>query len=302
MQQVLATQSLIQSRPRTFRVWFSGKLGFGVVAKDLILYLIGTYGASAATGAVIEYAGPAIRALPIEARLTVCNMSIEFGARGGLIAPDDNTLQYLHGRPFTPRDAEWDRAVDRLARALPSDADARFDREICVDATEIAAQITWAPRPQCHSGQRPRTPIPTGNAEQRRTMQKALTYMDLRPGQLLNDVSIDVAFIGSCTNGRLSDLQTAAEVVRGRKVPKMSAPWSFQARQRSSATPRHWDWIACSEMRWREIRMFHVVATNGDVVPPGKRCISTSNRNFENRQGKASRTHLASPAMVPRLL
>jgi 3-isopropylmalate/(R)-2-methylmalate dehydratase large subunit len=299
---VLATQSLIQAKPGTLRIRLGGKLGVGVAPKDVILYLIGRVGTAAGTGMVVEYAGPVVRALPIEGRLTLCNMSIEFGARSGLIAPDDTTFEYLHGRPFAPAGPSWDEAVAHW-RQLPSDDEAGFSRELDIDATAVAPQVTWGTSPQDVIPIDATVPDPerAGDAQRRQTQYAALAYMDLRPGQALEGVPIDVAFIGSCTNGRLSDLIVAAEILRGRKVaPGVRAlvvPGSTQVKTEAEA--RGLDRIfTAAGFEWRESGCSMCVATNGDVVSPGQRCISTSNRNFENRQGRGSRTHLASPAMV----
>lgn len=299
---VLATQTLIQRRPQTMRVTFEGRMGPGVYAKDLILHLIACHGTAAGTGYVVEYAGPAIRALPLEARLTICNMSIEFGARSGLIAPDDTTTQYLAGRPYAPRGPMWDAAV-RHWGTLPSDDGARYDREITIDCAPIGPQVSWGTSPQDTLSVDGVTPDPAGIAdpERRRMAERSLDYMALAPGQRIEGLPIDYAFIGSCTNARLSDLQEAAAVVRGRRVPEGVRALVVPG---SSAVKREAEALGLDQVfrdagfEWREAGCSMCVAGNGDMVPPGKRSISTTNRNFEGRQGPQSRTHLASPASV----
>jgi 3-isopropylmalate/(R)-2-methylmalate dehydratase large subunit len=300
--QVLATQTLIQKKPKTMRVDFSGTIGPGVFAKDLILYLIGRHGIAAGSGFVVEYAGPVIRAMPIEARMTMCNMSIEFGARSGLIAVDDQTLHYLAGRRYAPKSGAWEKAAQSW-RSLRSDEAAEFDREIGIDCSAVKPQISWGTTPQDVIAVDESTPLPasTADPDRRRAIERALAYMDLAPGAPIAGVPIDVAFIGSCTNSRLSDLEEAAKVVRGRKVAEgveaLIVPGSTQVKVAAEA--KGLDKIfRDAGFQWRESGCSLCVATNGDLVPPGKRSISTSNRNFENRQGPGSRTHLASPAMV----
>jgi 3-isopropylmalate/(R)-2-methylmalate dehydratase large subunit len=300
--QVMATQTLVQKRPKTMRVSFVGTMQRGVFPKDLVLYLIGRHGIAAGAGYVVEYAGSVIRGMPIEGRMTVCNMSIEFGARSSLTAVDDTTLQYLHGRRFAPKGKAWDGAV-RAWRELYSDDEAKFDREIEIDCTPIEPQITWGTTPQDVIGISEFVPEPTrvADPERRRAIERAIGYMNVMPGQPIAGTPIDVAFIGSCTNSRLSDLEEAANIVRGRKVPEgvlaLVVPGSSQVK--AAAEAKGLDRIfRDAGFEWRESGCSLCVATNGDIVPPGKRSISTSNRNFENRQGPGSRTHLASPAMV----
>ena len=297
---VLATQTLLLQRPKTMRVTFDGRAGPGVYAKDLILHLIGRFGTASGTGHVIEYAGPAIRALPIEGRLTICNMSIEFGARSGLIAPDDATFEYLAGRPFAPKGAGWDAALASW-RVLPADPGARYDRELQLDCDAIGPQVSWGISPQDVLGVNEPIPAPGGDPERRRAIERALTYMDLRPGETMEGTPIDVAFIGSCTNARLSDLQEAASVLRGRRV---AAGVTALVVPGSTAVKRAAEAVGLDRVfrdagfAWRESACSMCVAANGDLVAPGKRSLSTTNRNFEGRQGPGSRTHLASPAMV----
>jgi 3-isopropylmalate/(R)-2-methylmalate dehydratase large subunit len=299
---VLATQTLIQRRPKTMCVTFAGRIARGVFAKDLILYLIGRHGTAAGTGHVVEYAGPAIRALPLEGRLTICNMSIEFGARAGLVAPDETTIEYLSGRAFAPSGAAWDAAMVEW-RALPSDAGARYDTELAIDCDALQPQVTWGNSPQDVVGIGEPLPDPgiITDAGRRRIVERALAYMDLSPGRLLEGVPIDFAFIGSCTNARLSDLQEAAAVVRDRHVPEgvtaLVVPGSTAVKREAEAVGLDRIFLDAG-FQWRESGCSMCVAANGDIVPPGKRSISTTNRNFEGRQGPQSRTHLASPAMV----
>ncbi len=299
---VLATQTLIQRRPKTMRVNFTGRIARGVFAKDLILYLIGRHGTATGTGHVVEYAGPAIRTLPVEGRLTICNMSIEFGARSGIIAPDETTIEYLAGRAFAPNGAAWDAAVADW-RALPSDASARYDSELEIDCDAIRPQVTWGNSPQDLVGIDEAIPDPDkmSDPQRRRVVERALAYMDLSPGQSLEGVPIDYAFIGSCTNARLSDLKEAAAIVRGRRVPPgltaLVVPGSTAVKRQAEAIGLDQVFLAAG-FQWRESGCSMCVAANGDMVPPGLRSISTTNRNFEARQGPQSRTHLASPAMV----
>jgi 3-isopropylmalate/(R)-2-methylmalate dehydratase large subunit len=299
---VLAAQSLLQRKPKQLRIAFHGAIAQGVFAKDLILYFIGRHGVAVATGFAIEYAGPAIRVLPIESRLTICNMSIELGARIGIIAPDAATVHYVAGRPFAPKGALWDQAVPRWL-GLPSDAEARFDREIDIDCSQIKPQVTWGTSPQDAVAIDDLVPDPAAvaDAERRQLMERALSYMGLTPGRAIEGLPIDYAFIGSCTNSRLSDLEAAAGVVRGRKVSHgvtaLVVPGSMQVKAAAEAAGLNKVFLEAG-FEWRNAGCSMCVASNGDIVPPGKRSISTSNRNFENRQGPKSRTHLASPAMV----
>jgi len=299
---VLATQMLILRKPRTMRVDFSGRLAPGVYAKDMILSLIGKYGTAAGTGHVVEYAGPAIRALPVEGRLTICNMSVEFGARAGLIAPDDATYDYLARRPFSPVGAAWDEAVANW-RGLPSDEAASYDTELELDVSTVAPHVTWGNSPQDLIAIDQAIPSPESFTDSdRRTMaERALAYMDLAPGRPIAGTPIDFAFIGSCTNGRMSDLREAAAIARGRKVATgvtaLVVPGSSTVKREAEAEGLDRIFLAAG-FEWRESACSMCVAANGDMVPPGKRSISSTNRNFEGRQGPRSRTHLASPAMV----
>jgi 3-isopropylmalate/(R)-2-methylmalate dehydratase large subunit len=299
---VLATQTLWQRKPRTLRITIDGTLGPGVAGKDVILAIIAKIGAAGGVGHTIEYAGSAIRAMPVEGRLTVCNMSIEAGARAGLVAPDDNTYQYLAGRPYAPNGAAWDQAL-AYWRTLPSDPGAAFDREVSLDAAEIAPMVTWGNSPEDAAPITARVPDPAAyaNAERRDAVRLALDYMGLSPGTPLADVSIDRVFIGSCTNSRLDDLRAAATVANGRKVAAgvqaMVVPGSELIRQAAEAEGLDRIFLAAG-FEWRAAGCSMCVGVNGDLVAAGQRCASTSNRNFVGRQGPGARTHLVSPAMA----
>lgn len=299
---VLATQTLIQRRPKTMRVDFAGKLPFGVSAKDLILSLIGHIGAAGGTGYAVEYAGSAIREMPIEGRLTICNLSIELGAKMGLIAPDETTYEYLKGRPYAPRDAMWEQAIAAW-RALPSDPGATFDREVHVDVTTIVPQITWGISPEHVVGIDGRIPDPSAidNPDKRRSVEAALEYMGLKAGAAISGTPVDWVFIGSCTNSRISDLRAACDVVRGRKVSSSVLAWAVPGSEavKLQAEAEGLDKVFVEAgFEWREAGCSMCLAANGERVPPGKRSVSTSNRNFVGRQGPQARTHLASPAMA----
>ena len=302
VQHVLATQTIVQRRPKTMRVTFEGKLGADVYPKDLILYLIGQVGIAAGRGYTIEYAGPVMRALPVEGRQTICNMSIELGARSGFVAPDDVTYEYLSGRPFAPSGGAWDEALAAW-RALPSDPEAEFDRDVTVDCSRISPQVTWGTTPGDVIGVNERIPDPSiiADGNRRSAVARALDYLGLEPGKVLEGTPIDVAFIGSCTNARLSDLEAAAAVARGRKVAAgvraLVVPGSAQVKRAAEAAGLDRIFREAG-FEWREAGCSMCVAINDDQVGPGQRCIATSNRNFENRQGPRSRTHLASPASV----
>jgi 3-isopropylmalate/(R)-2-methylmalate dehydratase large subunit len=297
---VLATQTLWQTRSRTFRVMVDGRLQDGVASKDIILALIAKIGAFGGTGHTLEFAGDAVRALSMEARMTICNMSIEAGARSGLVAPDETTFQYLAGRPHAPGGADWDRALERW-RALPSDADARFDREVSLDASTLEPIATWGTSPE-HAvpvtGVVP-DPAAVSDAARRGSMERALRYMDVVPGQRIDEVPIDRVFIGSCTNSRLEDLRAAARVLRGRKavVPALVVPGSGLVKRAAEAEGLDRVFVDAG-FEWRDAGCSMCVGMNGDTVAAGERCASTSNRNFEGRQGKGARTHLMSPAMA----
>jgi 3-isopropylmalate/(R)-2-methylmalate dehydratase large subunit len=302
VEHVLATQTLVARRPRTMRVRCEGALAEGITAKDLILSLIGAFGTRAGVGHAVEFAGPAVTALPIEARLTLCNMAIELGARIGMVAPDDATYQFLHGRRFAPTGALWERAL-REWRRLPSDPDASFDREIAIDAAAIRPQVTWGTSPQDVVAVDGRVPDPAGEADgaRRALMRRALDYMGLTPGTPLAGLRIDKAFIGSCTNARISDLRAAAAILTGRKVAAhvqaMVVPGSSSVKREAEAEGLDAVFRSAG-FAWRESACSMCAGANDDRVGDGERCIATSNRNFEGRQGPGARTHLASPAMV----
>jgi 3-isopropylmalate/(R)-2-methylmalate dehydratase large subunit len=297
---VLATQTLWQSRPRTMRVTIDGRPGTGVTAKDMILAVIAKIGAAGGTGHVIEYAGAAIRALSIEGRLTVCNMSIEAGARAGMVAPDETTFAYLAGRPWAPRGAAWDQAL-AYWRGLPSDPDAIFDREVTLDAAAIAPMVTWGTSPVTGSASSGLVPDPdrVPDGKRRDAMRRKLDYMGLTPGMAMDTVAVDRVFIGSCTNGRIEDLRAAAAVARGRRavVPTMVVPGSGPVRAQAEAEGLDTVFLAAG-FEWRQAGCSMCVGMNGDTVAPGQRSASTSNRNFVGRQGPGARTHLVSPAMA----
>jgi 3-isopropylmalate/(R)-2-methylmalate dehydratase large subunit len=299
---VLATQTIVQKRPRRMRITFNNRLSEGITAKDMILHLIGTLGTAAGDGFAIEYAGPAVRALAVDARLTLCNMTIEMGAKIGMIAPDEIVYEYLQGRPYAPQGATWDAALDHW-RKLPSDDDAVFDREECIDAQEIEPQITWGTSPEHTIAVGAPVPDPdqAPGEGKRRQWAAALEYMALEPDRPLAGVPVDRVFIGSCTNGRLSDLRAAAAVARGRKVAANVTAWVVAGSQsvKRAAEAEGLDRIFTQAgFEWREPGCSMCVAANGETVAPGERCVSTSNRNFVGRQGPRSRTHLASPAMA----
>ncbi|TAN23484.1 MAG: 3-isopropylmalate dehydratase large subunit [Acidobacteria bacterium] len=295
VEHVFATQCLWQQRPRTLRITVDGALPPGTSAKDLILYLIGEIGTDGATGHVIEYAGAAVRALSMEERMTVCNMSIEAGARAGMIAPDTTTIAYLRGRRYAPQGAAFEQAAaDWLT--LATDSGAAFDRELQFDAAAVAPQISWGTSPGMVAPVTGAVPVPQSPAD-----AAALAYMDLKPGTPLRDIAIDRVFIGSCTNARLEDLARAAAVVRGRRVAAgvraMVVPGSAAVRR--AAEERGLDRIfTAAGFEWRQPGCSMCLGMNPDILRPGERCASTSNRNFEGRQGAGGRTHLVSPEMA----
>jgi 3-isopropylmalate/(R)-2-methylmalate dehydratase large subunit len=300
VEHVLATQTLLQSRPQTFELRVNGQLPPGVTAKDMILYLIGRIGTAGGTGYVLEYTGDAVRGLTMEERMTVCNMSIEAGARAGMIAPDEITYEYLRGRPHVPRD--FDQAVARW-RQLPSDPGASYDRSAIFEAADIEPQVTWGTNPgQVQSVSQP-VPDPAAIEEptERRSAELALEYMQLTAGVPLTDVTVDRVFIGSCTNARIEDLRAAARVVHGYRVDDqvaaMVVPGSGQVKRQAEAEGLDRIFSEAG-FEWREAGCSMCLAMNPDKLAPGQRCASTSNRNFEGRQGKGGLTHLVSPAMA----
>jgi 3-isopropylmalate/(R)-2-methylmalate dehydratase large subunit len=297
---VLATQALIQRRPKTMRVRFEGKLSFGVTAKDLILALIGHVGAAGGTSYAVEYAGSAVRDMPIEGRLTICNLSIELGAKMGMVAPDEKTFDFLRGRPYAPQGEMWQQAL-KAWRDLPSDADAVFDKEVVIDVEKIIPQVTWGISPEHVIGVDGRIPDPRAidDPERRAAIETALDYMGLKPGAPIAGTPVDWVFIGSCTNSRLSDLRAAAEIARGRKVAPGVRAWVVPGSEtvKREAIAEGLDKLFTEAgFEWREPGCSMCLAANGETVAPGQRSVSTSNRNFVGRQGPRARTHLASPA------
>ena len=299
VEMVLATQTLLQRRPKAYEVRIDGRLAPGVSSKDIILALIARIGIGGGTGHVFEYGGDAIRALTMEQRMTICNMSIEGGAKAGLIAPDDTTFEYVAGRPHTPRGADWDAAVAAW-RALPSDDGATYDRSITIDASALEPMVTYGTNPGMGIPITSRVPSPDDQADgsSKRALERALEYMDLQPGQAILGQKVDVVFVGSCTNGRISDLRLAAEVLKDRKVADgvrmMIVPGSDEVKREAEAEGLQHVFRAAGA-EWREAGCSMCIAMNGDQLSPGQYAISTSNRNFEGRQGKGGRTFLASP-------
>jgi 3-isopropylmalate/(R)-2-methylmalate dehydratase large subunit len=297
---VLATQALIQRRPRTMRVNFEGRLPLGVTAKDMILALIGQIGAAGGTGYAVEYAGSAIRELPIEGRLTICNLSIELGAKMGMVAPDEKTFEFLRTRPYAPQGDVWEHAVNAW-RQLPSDVDAVFDKEVGIDVERIIPQVTWGISPEHVIGVDGHIPDPRkiDDPLRRAAIETALDYMGLKAGDPIAGTPVDWVFIGSCTNSRLSDLRAAAEVARGRKVAPGVRAWVVPGSEmvKREAVAEGLDRLFIDAgFEWREPGCSMCLAANGEIVAPGQRSVSTSNRNFVGRQGPRARTHLASPA------
>jgi 3-isopropylmalate/(R)-2-methylmalate dehydratase large subunit len=297
---VMATQTLWQARPKTMRIRIDGRLGAGVHAKDVILAIIARIGAAGAGGHAIEYAGEVVRAMSIEQRLTICNMSIEAAARCGMVAPDDVTFSYIHGRPFAPSQADWDEALAQW-RALPTDEGAAFDAEVALNGDDIEPMVTWGTSPEDALPVTGRVPDPTHatDAARREAIKRSLVYMGLEPGMALTDIAIDRVFIGSCTNARLEDLRSAAAILKGRRavVPGMVSPGSTAVKRAAEAEGLDTIFKAAG-FEWRESGCSMCAAMNGDVVKPRERCASTSNRNFVGRQGPEARTHLMSPAMA----
>jgi 3-isopropylmalate/(R)-2-methylmalate dehydratase large subunit len=297
---VLATQAIWQRRSKTMLATVDGKLPFGVTAKDLILAIVGRIGASGGAGHVIEYAGSTLRSMSMEERLTVCNMSIEAGARAGMVAPDDTTFAYAKGRPFAPCEEDWDEAI-AYWRSLPSDGDAVFDRHVTIDASSLAPMVTWGNTPEEVRPVDGRVPDPSvkEHAERRDMMRRTLDYMGLMPGMALTDIKVDQVFIGSCTNARIDDLRAAAQVVNGRRavIPALVSPGSTLVKLAAEAEGLD-RVFRDAGFAWGESSCSMCVGMNGDVVGSGQRCASTSSRNFVDRQGKGSRTHLMSPPMA----
>ncbi len=302
VEHVLATQTLPQSRPKTFRISVEGELPHGVTAKDIVLGIIGRIGTDGATGYAVEYAGSAIRALSMEGRMTVCNMSIEAGARAGMIAPDETTFAYLEGRRFAPKGADWDRAVAEW-RTMPTDPGAVFDRELVIEAHELVPYVTWGTSPGMVVAITDVVPDPAAGETEadRNGLARALTYMGLAAGTPIEEIAIDRVFLGSCTNARIEDLRAAARVVAGYQVhPQVRAmvvPGSMQVKLQAEREGLDHVFKQAG-FDWREPGCSMCLGMNPDILAPGERCASTSNRNFEGRQGRGGRTHLVSPAMA----
>jgi 3-isopropylmalate/(R)-2-methylmalate dehydratase large subunit len=302
VEHVLATQTLPQSTPKTFRINVEGETPLGVTAKDIILAIIGKIGTDGATGCVIEYAGSAIRALSMEGRMTVCNMSIEAGARAGMIAPDETTFAYLKGRRYSPQGAAWDAAVAEW-RKLSTDPGAKFDRELTIDATTLVPYVSWGTSPGMVAPVTATVPDPAtaANESERKSWQSALDYMGLIAKTPLDGLAIDRVFIGSCTNGRIEDLRAAAKIAAGRKVASTVGAMVVPGSQavKAQAEKEGLDKIFLDAgFEWREPGCSMCLGMNPDILSPGERCASTSNRNFEGRQGRGGRTHLVSPEMA----
>jgi 3-isopropylmalate/(R)-2-methylmalate dehydratase large subunit len=302
VEHVLATQTLPQRRPKTMLVEFTGSLPLGLTPKDVILGAIGQLGVGGGVGHVVEYAGEVIRDFSIEGRMTVCNMSIEWGARAGMVAPDDTTFAYLEDRPRAPQGAAWEDALDRW-RALPSDPDAVYDEHVEIDVTTLAPQVTWGTNPGMVVPVTGEVPDPGDfdDPDDRAAAERALEYMGLRPGTAIEDIRIDRVFLGSCTNSRIEDLRAAAAIVEGRRVADgvvaLAVPGSAKVRVQAEAEGLDRIFKAAG-FEWRLAGCSMCLGMNPDVLAPGERCASTSNRNFEGRQGRLGRTHLVSPAMA----
>jgi 3-isopropylmalate/(R)-2-methylmalate dehydratase large subunit len=302
VEHVLATQTLQQNKPRSMRIRFEGELPENATAKDVVLAAIGRLGTDGGVGYVIEYAGPVIEQLSMEGRLTICNMSIEAGARAGMIAPDEKTFEYLEGRPGAPKGAAWEQALERW-RALPTDDDAVFDEELVIDVSELGSQVTWGTNPGMVVAIDGVVPDPASfaNADDRAAVERALVYMALEPGTAIRDIEVGRVFIGSCTNSRIEDLRAAAAVARGHhvhpSVRAMVVPGSAQVKEQAEAEGLDQIFVDAG-FEWRRAGCSMCLGMNPDILAPGERCASTSNRNFEGRQGAGGRTHLVSPAVA----
>ena len=302
VEHVLATQTLVQKKSKNFRIKVDGKLSIGVTSKDVILQIIGKIGTAGGTGYVIEYAGSLISSLSVEQRMTICNMTIEGGARAGLIEPDEKIFNYLNGRPMSPKKENWDKALDYWSK-LKSDGDANFDKEVTLDGKDIMPMVTWGTSPQDVISIDGKIPNPENEADEDRknSIERSLKYMGLKPGTAIKDVKIDKVFIGSCTNGRIEDLRDAAKIIKNKKVAQhvyaMVVPGSGLVKQQ--AEQEGLDKVfKDSGFDWREPGCSMCLAMNADKLKPEERCASTSNRNFEGRQGRGGRTHLVSPGMA----
>ncbi|MGB8347289.1 MAG: 3-isopropylmalate dehydratase large subunit [Ktedonobacteraceae bacterium] len=302
VEHVLATQTMLQSRPKTMNIRIEGALGPGVTAKDVALYMIGQLGTGVGTGHVIEFSGSTVRALSMEGRMTLCNMAIEAGARAGMIAPDETTFAYIKGRPYAPKGEMFDQAVAAW-RELASDPDAQFDKVYEVNVEGLGPQVTWGTNPGLVADVTGSVPDPAGqkDALKRQSYERALQYMDLQPGQKIADIRLNTVFIGSCTNSRLEDLRMAAQYIKGKHVADgvraVVVPGSMQVRRMAEEEGLA-DIFRDAGFDWREAGCSMCIAMNGDMLSEGDRCASTSNRNFEGRQGRGGRTHLVSPAMA----
>ncbi|MGH8605868.1 MAG: 3-isopropylmalate dehydratase large subunit [Gammaproteobacteria bacterium] len=303
VEHVLATQCLVLKKANNMRVRVDGELGLGISAKDIVLAIIGAIGTGGGTGYTIEFAGNAIRRLSMEGRMSLCNMSIEAGARAGLVAVDDSTLEYVHGRPYAPEGGLWEQAVAAWAD-LHSDEDALFDKLVALDAANISPQVSWGTSPEMVAAVTERVPDPELEADpvKREGMRRALAYMDLEPGTPITDIALDKVFIGSCTNSRIEDLRAASEIVRGKRVARnitqaMVVPGSGLVKQQAEAEGLDKIFLDAG-FEWREPGCSMCLGMNPDRLAAGERCVSTSNRNFEGRQGPKGRTHLVSPAMA----
>ncbi|CAG9620677.1 3-isopropylmalate dehydratase large subunit [Sutcliffiella rhizosphaerae] len=302
VEHVLATQCLWQSKPKTLKLDFKGLKPLGISAKDIILAVIAKHGTDFGTGYVIEFTGKVIKAMSMEERMTICNMAIEAGAKAGLVAPDETTFSYLTGRKYAPVGEERDRAEVEWY-SLRTDDGATYDKVIEFDITNLEPQVTWGTNPSMGSSVNGQVPDPSSilNQSEKKSLMQAIEYMGLKPGMNISDISIDYVFIGSCTNSRIEDLRQAADVLKGRKVsPHVTAlvvPGSKKVKQQAEEEGLHEVFLTAG-FEWREAGCSMCLSMNPDVVPPGKRCASTSNRNFEGRQGRGSRTHLVSPAMA----
>ncbi len=302
VEHVLATQTLVQKKSKNFRINVNGQLSLGVTSKDVILQIIGNIGTAGGTGYVIEYAGNLIKSLSVEQRMTICNMSIEGGARAGLIEPDEKVFKYLEGKPMSPKKESWDKAI-RYWESIKTDDDAKFDKEIDLNGTDIKPMVTWGTSPQDVVPIDGTVPNPENEKDEDRksSIKRSLKYMGLKPNIAVKDIKIDKVFIGSCTNGRIEDLRDAAKILRNRKIAShvnaMVVPGSGLVKQQAEQEGLHEIFIK-SGFDWREPGCSMCLAMNSDKLKPEERCASTSNRNFEGRQGRGGRTHLVSPAMA----
>ena len=302
VEHVLATQTIVQNPAKNMRISVNGELPFGVNSKDLILYIIGQIGTAGGTGHVIEYAGSSVQSLSMEARMTICNMSIEAGARAGLISPDQITFDYIKGRPYAPKDIHWDQAVEYWS-SLPSDNDAHYDHEIVINSSEIDPMVTWGTSPEDVIAVNGIVPSPDSakSENKKKSIERSLEYMGLKPGTKITDIKLDKIFIGSCTNGRIEDLRKVASIVKDKKIAShvqaMIVPGSGLVKKQAEEEGLDKIFIEAG-FDWREAGCSMCLGMNPDILSPGERCASTSNRNYEGRQGAGGRTHLVSPKMA----